>query len=309
MRAARAAWVEGNGVAPPEPQQPPPPPETEPPPEPKVPPWPLEGPGPSFTGLISQPCTDAQIRSSAYRAWTARLKLPSNVHVHRKQWEWFYIVQALEEAGVVVPGARGLGFAVGAEPLVGWFAAEGCAVTATDYPSGAQAEEWAATGQLATSATQLNSHGICPDELFAERVTFRPVDMRDIPRDLTDFDFNWSSCAFEHLGSIDNGLRFVVEQLRTLRPGGVGVHTTELNVSSSTDTLELDALVLFRRSDIERLAAELTAAGHHIECTFHTGDYPNDRWIDREPYTDTHLKLGLGEHVTTSFGLLIRKAG
>jgi len=157
--------------------------------------------------------------------------------------------------------------------------------------------------------SQLNEYGICPDDLFEERVSFRRVDMRDLPDDLVDFDFTWSSCAFEHLGSIDNGLRFIVDQLRTLRPGGVAVHTTELNVSSNTDTLETDEIVLFRRCDIERLAAELVASGHSIECTFHTGDYPNDRWIDSAPFTNTHLKMALGPYVTTSFGVLVRKAG
>ena len=309
LRAARAAWLDGNGhgdggMAPgaaPAPQ------EAERPWS-QVPPWPLDDPVPTFPGLISQPCTDGQIRSPAYRAWAPRLH-QTDVVVHRKQWEWFYIAQALEEAGVVGPGARGLGFGVGSEPLASWFAAQGCHVTATDYPGGEHAGDWATTGELATSLHHLNAAGICPDDAFAERVTFRRVDMRDVPGDLVDYDFTWSSCAFEHLGSIDNGLRFVVEQLRTLRPGGVGVHTTELNVSSATDTLETEGCVLFRRRDIERLADQLTAAGHQIDCTFHTGDLPNDRWIDEPPFTDTHLKLALGPHVTTSFGVLVRKAG
>ncbi|MEO5679539.1 MAG: class I SAM-dependent methyltransferase [Acidimicrobiales bacterium] len=304
LRAARGAWIED---ATPRQAEPEPRPEPVAPPEPQVPPWPLEGPGPSFPGLISQPCTDGQIRSPAYATWGPRLHV--DILFHRKQWEWIYIAQALEEAGVVGPLARGLGFGVGAEPLTSWFASQGCAVTATDYPGGENAEEWATTGELATSLSQLNASGICPDQLFAERVTFRQVDMREIPDDLVDFDFTWSSCAFEHLGSIDNGLRFIVDQMRTLRPGGVAVHTTELNVSSATDTLEAEQCVLFRRRDIEGLAAELTAAGHQIACTFHTGDHPNDRWIDRPPFTQTHLKLALGEHVTTSFGVLVRKAG
>lgn len=295
LLAARSAWVEGDGAAPP----------AQPPASP-IPPWPLEGPGPTFPGVISQACTDAQIRTEAYRAWGQRLRTPQ-IYVHRKQWEWFYIAQALEEAGVVGPGRRGVGFGVGEEPLAAWFAAQGCTVVATDYPGGEHADAWASSGELATSLSQLNGDGICPDDAFAERVTFRRVDMRDVPTDLDGFDFSWSSCAFEHLGSIENGLQFVREQLRTLRPGGVAVHTTELNVSSETSTLETGPTVLFRRRDIERLAADLIAAGHQITCTFHTGDYPNDRWVDAPPYTNTHLKMRMGEHVTTSFGVLVRR--
>jgi len=307
LRAAHRAWYDGEPTAAPE-SQAAAEAGAEAPPERQVPPWPLDDPAPTFPGLISQPCTDGQIRTAAYRAWGPKLHAPVDIFFHRKPWEWFYIAQALEEAGVVVPGARGLGFGVGGEPLPGWFAAQGCAVTATDYPGGEHADQWAATGELATSMSKLNEFEICPEDLFADRVTFRRVDMRDLPDDLVDFDFTWSSCAFEHLGSIDNGLRFIKEQLRSLRPGGVAVHTTELNVSSTAQTLETDQLVLFRRSDIEGLAEELTADGHQISCTFHTGDRPNDRWIDAPPFTDTHLKLALGEHVTTSFGVLIRKA-
>jgi SAM-dependent methyltransferase len=298
LRAARSAWLAANGNG-----------STAgaPPPQETMPPWPLEGPGPTFPGLVSQACTDAQIRTEAYRAWGPRLRTPQ-IYVHRKQWEWFYIAQALEEAGVVRPGARGLGFGVGEEPLAAWFASQGCTIVATDYPGGEHADAWASSGELATSLSQLNSEGICPGDLFDERVSFRRVDMREIPADLVDFDFTWSSCAFEHLGSIDDGLRFVADQLRTLRPGGVAVHTTELNVSSATSTLETGPTVLFRRGDIERLAEELRAEGHEITCDFHTGDYPNDRWVDQPPFTNTHLKMRMGEHVTTSFGLLVRKA-
>ena len=35
------------------------------------------------------------------------------------------------------------------------------------------------------------------------------------------FDFVWSACAFEHLGSILNGLEFVVNSVKCLKPGGV----------------------------------------------------------------------------------------
>ena len=51
--------------------------------------------------------------------------------------------------------------------------------------------------------------------------------MRDLPDDLGSFDFIWSSCSFEHLGSLGEGERFVLEALRFLKPGGVAVHTTE----------------------------------------------------------------------------------
>ena len=68
---------------------------------------------------------------------------------------------------------------------------------------------------------------------FAQRVTFRPVDMNALPADLTGFDFAWSSCALERLGTLEAGMDFVLAQMGCLRPGGVGVHPTEYLVSSN----------------------------------------------------------------------------
>ena len=88
-----------------------------------------------------------------------------------------------------------------------------------------------------------------------------------MPDDLRGFDFTWSSCAFEHLGNLAAGCDFVVEQMRCLAPGGVAVHTTELNVSSDDRTVESGATVLYRRRDIEDLAARLRRLGYRIDST------------------------------------------
>jgi len=61
--------------------------------------------------------------------------------------------------------------------------------------------------------------------------------MNAAPSDLSDFDFCWSASAFEHFGSIDQGLAFIERIIECLKPGGRAVHTTELNVSSNDDTV------------------------------------------------------------------------
>ena len=43
--------------------------------------------------------------------------------------------------------------------------------------------------------------------------------MNELPGDLAGFDFTWSSSAFEHLGSLEAGARFVERQMHCLRPG------------------------------------------------------------------------------------------
>ena len=135
--------------------------------------------------------------------------------------------------------------------------------------------------------------------------------MNAIPADLVDFDFTWSSCAFEHLGSIEAGLDFFANSLDCLKPGGIAVHTTELNLSSNNITLDRSDTVIFRRRDFEALAERLAAEGHDvIPMTFDSGDNDVDRMIDLPPYCqDPHLKLQLMRWVTTSFGMIVRKKG
>ncbi|MBX5490948.1 MAG: class I SAM-dependent methyltransferase [Chloroflexi bacterium] len=262
-----------------------------------------------MSGLLkSCLCTQAGLESPALRQWIEPLR--ETFHVHRKLWEYCYIVQALAERGLLAPGRRGLGFAVGQEPLAALFASLGCEIVATDLAEERAREQgWVASNQHASNLAVLNQRGICDPAVFAERVTFRYVDMNDIPPDLDGFDFLWSSCAFEHLGTIEHGKRFVERAMDCLVPGGVAVHTTEYNVSSNTATVDHGGYVLFRRRDIEDLAERLRRRGHEIVLDFDPGRGEYDRQFDAPPYQETvHLKLQVSGFIATSIGLIIRKA-
>ncbi len=118
------------------------------------------------------------------------------------------------------------------EPLAALFADAGMEVVATDLDA-ERAEQmgWSAAGQHARNIQSLNAAGLCPPDRFDALASHRVVDMNNIPSDLKDFDLCWSSCALEHLGSIRQGLKFIEKSLETLRPGGLAIHTTELNIS------------------------------------------------------------------------------
>ena len=257
---------------------------------------------------ISQMCTAAQLDEPVYIEWCRRMgEAPTR---HRKQWEFAFILRALEYYGALRPDARGLGFGVGIEPLSSLFAAAGCWVTATDLAADDnRAQVWSSTDQLGANLRQIHKPHLCDEERFFERVSYRAVDMNAIPEDLVDFDFTWSSCAYEHLGSIKAGLEFFENSLKCLKPGGIAVHTTELNLSSNNVTLDHKNTVIFRRRDFEELAERLIAAGHEVmPITFDSGDSELDRVIDLPPYShDHHLKLLLMRWVTTSFGMVVRK--
>jgi hypothetical protein len=265
--------------------------------------------------LRSSLCTDESLHSAALLRWADRIR-PAWDHAHsgaavlthRKIWEWVFIIEALAERGQFGAGRRGLGFGVGQDPLAALFASEGCQIVATDISQvDLKDAEWIRSQQHASSLWQLNQDGICEPALFARSVRFREVDMRHIPPDLHDFDFTWSACALEHLGSLYAGLEFVLRQMDCLAPSGFAVHTTEYNVSSNSGTVGVGATVLYRKRDVDELVRQLRSLGHLVEVDYDTGTAPADLHVDRPPWSSPHLKIALGRHVVTSLALVIQK--
>lgn len=254
-------------------------------------------------------CTHEQLDSAAFRYWAS--KIHERWRLHRKLWEFCYILQALYERGMLADGKKGLGFAVGEEPLPSLMASMGCTVLATDLDvNDPRATVWADTNQLTAGLAMLNQRRICPEDLFKQRVNYRPVDMNHIPTELRNFDFTWSSCSFEHCGSIELGKKFIVEQMKCLKPGGVAIHTTEFNLSSNDETIEEGPTVIFRRKDVEEMIRSLQAEGHEVQpFQMDVGSSKEDLHIDTFPYGhELHLKLHLFDrYVSTSVGLIIRK--
>lgn len=233
------------------------------------------------------------------------------LQLHRKLWEWIFIVHHLREAGVLREGCRGVGFGVGRERLPAVFAGLGAQVTATDAPSEVgMSAGWTETGQHAASLDALRHPQIVPDAVFDRKVSYKTCDMREIDPQLTGYDFTWSSCCFEHLGSLDAGLQFVVDSVeKTLKPGGVACHTTEFNLSSDTQTVESGHTVLYRRRDILRLVETLRERGHEVQPFVIAPDtHYLDGYVDVPPYRDdAHLRLRLESHVATSAGIVVRR--
>lgn len=238
----------------------------------------------------------------------ARLReLARKNKLHRKPWEFAAIAQAIVDRGNW-RGGKALGFAVGKEPLPAWLAAQGVAVTATDRP---QAGVWL-DRQHSAGLAELRQEGICDYRTFVESVTFRPVDMRTIPEDLKQgqFDITWSAGSFEHLGGVKPGLDFFCEQMKCLKQGGIAVHTTEYNINSNDATLDGKDLCLFRQRDLAELTHRLRAQGDRLwPIDLSGGTQPADLFVDKAPYqTEPHLNMELGGHAFTSV-LLIAARG
>lgn len=231
--------------------------------------------------------------------------------LHRKLWEWVYIIHHLLESGEVKPGARGLVFGVGSERLPAYFASLGASIVATDAPSEiGEANGWKATGQYSASLANLRHADLVEPAQFDRLVSYETCDMNAIPSHLTGFDFNWSSCCFEHLGDLEAGIQFVINAVeKTLRIGGVAVHTTEFNLSSNEETVDRGHTVIYRRRDIEELIRRLRERGHHVEELRISPDaHPLDYYVDMPPYSEQpHIRLMLDKYVATSLGIVVRR--
>ncbi|MDQ4131890.1 MAG: hypothetical protein M3179_01505 [Actinomycetota bacterium] len=251
---------------------------------------PYEDPGdPNFPpGVRSRVCTQSQVRKPWFEVWSCSTPWPCS---HRVHGAW------ASRSG----GNRSSPF----------FAGRGCHIVATDLPlSAKEARGWRVSGQLRQGLSDLRRDRLCNPDRFNELVTWRPVDMRAIPDDLRGFDFCWSACALEHLGSLEAGMSFVERSLGTLRPGGVAVHTTEYNVGADNETVATGPTVLYRKHDLLALAARLGRAGHQVAAFQLAGRGAVDEYVDVPPYSpEAHICISLGSFVTTSLALVVRASG
>ena len=287
---------------------------------------------PKYYGIISKPTTQNDIESSWFSYWCKELE--SAPIYHRKLWEYAFILQALFENNMLLQGKKCIGFGCGREPLASYFASKKINVIVSDLdPERVADKGWAKTNQHTTVKSSAFHPNLISREIFDDYVDHEYIDMNNLPSFENKFDYCWSVCALEHLGSIQNGLDFVCNSLDVLKPGGIAVHTTEYNYLHNNKTIDNWDTVLFLRKHFEDLAEQLANKGHElIGPDFDIGNGILDRFIDLPPYqgdTDSlfgrgfsvnpldsmngnkgpiQLKLNIDGFPSTCFGLLIRKS-
>jgi SAM-dependent methyltransferase len=267
-----------------------------------------EVPDERFPPLVrSRLCTQAQLSEPWFRSWCEAMAEPPTAH--RKTWEFAYAAEVLDQLGLLESGRRGLGFGVGREALVPLFASRGVEIVATDLePDSREALGWTRSGQHAFGVEGLLRPEVCKPDAFRELVSWRPLDMTAIPADLGGFDFCWSICSLEHLGSLDEGLAFIERSVDTLAPGGIAIHTTEFNLSSDDETVESGPTVIYRKRDVLALRDRLEAKGHQVAALdFSEGDGILDRYVDVPPYGEEPvLRFLAGPYTLTSIAIVVR---
>lgn len=268
-------------------------------------------PLPNLNSLATQLCTANQFNEKQYSSICRLIGSPPRFS--RKQWEFVYIINALELSGMLKDGYSGIGFGCGREPLAGFFASKDCRVLATDLSiDEARDKGWVSTLQHADGMKDLytSSKYICEKDKFYGNVCFENMDMNNISDHTKGkFDFTWSACALEHLGSLQHGLEFIRNSLDCLKPGGIAVHTTEFNLSSDSKTMETPSCSVYRKSDILPFIEKLEAEGFIVSpLNLNTGELSVDQYIDLPPYKfSPHLKLMLEQYIVTSIGIAIQK--
>lgn len=118
----------------------------------------------------------------------------------RKHWK---------SATCCAPAARASALPSGKSPFRRFLPRTGCILWRLTSTSRGSREAWATTGQLGDSLKAIHWPKVLSEADFGARVTYEIIDMRDLsalPREA--FDFGWSSCSFEHLGTLEAGLRF-----------------------------------------------------------------------------------------------------
>ncbi len=187
---------------------------------------------------------------------------------------------------------------------------------------------WVETHQHAKNREFAFRADLVSRSVFDAKVRHQFVDMNAISDMPQTFDFCWSICAMEYLGSIEAGLFFVEKSLKVFKPGGIAIHTIEYNYLSEEHTRETTDTVLFLSKHFELLADRLRKSDHELlGPDFSVGQGLLDSFIDVLPYANelngwlineqtphmnsqfpAHLKLSVSGYASTCFGMVIRKS-
>lgn len=222
--------------------------------------------------------------------------------LHRKYWEMGFLINSLIENNLLQKNNKGIVFGCGQEPTIPALANLGLKVTISDQPkSTGKNSGWDMTKQYC--------HGLEVFDKYTfpkENISYKEINMNEIPN-ISGYDFLWSLCSLEHLGSIENSFKFVINSMNVLKPGGLAIHTTEFNFKEDVFRDDFQNCV-FSKSLLEKLFYYLKGHGHNpYKLNFDMGDSLEDHHIDKQPFSDSlHLKLFAEGYYITSIGFIIK---
>lgn len=229
---------------------------------------------------------------------------------HRKYWEIGFILYNLKILNLIQKNKKGLVFGCGIDPIIPALASQEVYVTATDQPlSTGLNSDWNLTNQYCSGLESFKIYDpkITTWDIIKSQIEFKEIDMNNIKLPAYNYDFLWSSCSLEHLGSIENSINFILKSTETLKPGGYAIHTTEYDWH---DNRQVDdpKNCIFNKNSFVTMSKKIKQLGHHLyPIDFSIGEQAEDRHIDAYPFElKTHLKLKVGIQHLTSIGFIIK---
>jgi hypothetical protein len=234
---------------------------------------------PLLAAPASQPYTIEQTREAAFGNWLTRLQAPATQSI--MDWERVYVLQVLEQYGMLQAGARGLALDEIDAKLVGVAASFDTSLVISHRPD----------VDPAPMREALFASDFASASLLSDRLAWASVCLPDLPPDLINFDFAWSRHVCRSLGSVVEASHFVQGSLECLRPGGILIHLLPFNATSN-ENVPSSARSIFERSDLERLALLLISRGHEVA---------------RLRVRPVRSQRVLKEEAPISFGIVIRK--
>jgi SAM-dependent methyltransferase len=158
-----------------------------------------------------------------------RDELRETPRFHRKQWEFALVFRALQRLGLLERSHEGLVLGGGRERLL--------------YAVAPRVRRLLVTDLYAPDTTWSEARTDDPDRYVREGAPFaadlgalevRRMDMRELALPDAAFDFAYSCCAIEHIGTEADFAFHLCEVARVLRPGGAYVFTTEFHHGRET---------------------------------------------------------------------------
>ena len=168
--------------------------------------------------------------------------------LHRKQWEFGKIFLALKKAGMLKADKRGLSMGSGIEVVLYSIARRVQHLTVTDLYSSESLWECAKAANPDEFVRKNKRFPIDDNRLSALN-----MDMRSLAFGDCSFDFAYSSCAFEHIGTDPDFLQHLNEVYRVLKDGGIYVMTTEFTCEN--ETIPIPNNYIFSAGHLDRLIA------------------------------------------------------
>jgi hypothetical protein len=197
---------------------------------------------PSFRVAMSQPLTENQLYEDPFSEWVDRFATTDASS--DALWSQAYVLQILEQHGMLEAGAKGLGISHIVDNVATISAARGCDVL------------------VASPQLPQRNNPVADSRADGSAIEQIDIDLSQLPENLVDFDFLWSMNALDLLPAVSQAIELVSTLTDFVRPGGLAVHILSSGQRSTGDSGS-DSFV-FERGDIERIALTMVARGHEV---------------------------------------------